>query len=158
MNHALGSRKKETRQRIVDVAARAIRSHGYAGVRAAEVMKTAGLTHGGVYTHFESHDALLMEALGCANRDIAAKAAHVAQQRTSAEISEFHCLVEVYLADQHLSSLENGCPTAARGINDARATTHRGHAVSASRVAPCCGEYGRGIARRLVATRPRVRR
>ena len=49
-----GSKKEETRERIVRAAARAIRKHGYEGVGVADVMKEAGLTHGGFYAHFES--------------------------------------------------------------------------------------------------------
>ena len=41
------------------MAARALRRNGYAGVGVADVMKQAGLTHGGFYAHFPSRDALL---------------------------------------------------------------------------------------------------
>src|SRR2546427_599519 len=54
-----GSKKEETRERILRAAARAIRKHGYEGVGVADVMKEAGPTHGGFYAHFESLDALL---------------------------------------------------------------------------------------------------
>src|SRR2546430_16977400 len=57
-----GSKKEETRERILRAAARAIRKHGYEGVGVADVMKEAGLTHGGFYAHFESRDALLAAA------------------------------------------------------------------------------------------------
>jgi len=66
------SRKALTHDRIVDVAARALRRNGYAGVGVAEVMKEAGLTHGGFYAHFASRDALLVEAMQRAGRDSAA--------------------------------------------------------------------------------------
>src|SRR5690348_8574700 len=52
-----GSKKEETRARILRAAARAIRKHGYEGVGVADVMKEAGLTHGGFYAHFKSRDA-----------------------------------------------------------------------------------------------------
>ncbi len=69
MSRTPNSRKHETHERIVDVAARAIRRHGYAGVGVADVMKEAGLTHGGFYAHFDSRDALIVEALERAGRD-----------------------------------------------------------------------------------------
>src|SRR5918911_4491018 len=56
------SKKEQTRERILRAAARAIRKHGYEGVGVADVMKEAGLTHGGFYAHFESRDALLAAA------------------------------------------------------------------------------------------------
>ena len=57
-----GSKKEQTRERILRAAARAIRKHGYEGVGVADVMKEAGLTHGGFYVHFASRDALLAQA------------------------------------------------------------------------------------------------
>src|SRR5258705_692848 len=63
MSRTPNSRKEETHERIVDAAARAIQRHGYAGVGVADVMKEAGLTHGGFYAHFDSPAALPVEAL-----------------------------------------------------------------------------------------------
>src|SRR2546421_7238263 len=57
-----GSKKAQTRERILRAAARAIRKHGYEGLGVADVMKEAGLTHGGFYAHFASRDALLAHA------------------------------------------------------------------------------------------------
>src|SRR6266849_10651242 len=68
MSRTPNSRKEETHERIVDAAARAIHRHGYAGVGVADVMKEAGLTHGGFYAHFDSREALLVEALERAGR------------------------------------------------------------------------------------------
>lgn len=55
--------KQQTRRRIVDAAARAIRERGLAKPSVNEVMADAGLTVGGFYAHFDSKDALLLEAL-----------------------------------------------------------------------------------------------
>src|SRR6187551_1749206 len=113
MSRTPNSRKHETHERIVDVAARAIRRHGYAGVGVADVMKEAGLTHGGFYSHFESRDALLVEALERAGRQSAETVSRAAASRAGAGVSAFRSLVESYLADTHLASLETGCPVAA---------------------------------------------
>src|SRR3984893_10594148 len=66
MSRTPNSRKEETHERIVDAAARAIQRHGYAGVGVADVMKEAGLTHGGFYAHFDSREALVIEAFAYA--------------------------------------------------------------------------------------------
>src|SRR5207302_1597241 len=55
-------RKDATHERIVGAAARAIRRSGYGGTGVAEIMKDAGLTHGGFYAHFASREAMLAEA------------------------------------------------------------------------------------------------
>src|SRR5690349_7332773 len=105
--------KQETHDRIVDVAARAIRRHGYAGVGVADVMKQAGLTHGGFYAHFDSRDALLVEALERAGRESGEAVTRALERRAAKRVSAFRAFVDAYLADEHLASLETGCPIAA---------------------------------------------
>jgi TetR/AcrR family transcriptional repressor of nem operon len=109
------SRREVTRERILDVASRVLRGKGYAGTGVADVMKEAGLTHGGFYSHFESRDALLVEAMERASRESAEAVARAAEQRAGKGISAFRSLVETYLADVNLGSLEVGCPVAALG-------------------------------------------
>ncbi len=124
------SRKEETHERIVRAAARAIRRRGYEGVGVAEVMKDAGLTHGGFYAHFDSRDALLAEAADCAGADSIenlSKAIRAAKQG-----EELAALVDAYLSDRHVEAPERGCAIAAAGsevprqpAEVRRATTHR---------------------------------
>jgi TetR/AcrR family transcriptional repressor of nem operon len=52
------------RERIVEVAAKLFRERGYDGIGVADLMKGAGLTHGGFYGHFGSNEDLLAEARG----------------------------------------------------------------------------------------------
>lgn len=52
-----------TRRAILETAARLIRERGPERVGVAEVMREAGLTHGGFYAHFPSRDALVAEAI-----------------------------------------------------------------------------------------------
>ncbi|MGB6486573.1 MAG: TetR/AcrR family transcriptional regulator [Steroidobacteraceae bacterium] len=113
MSRTPNSHKETTHDRIVEVAARALRRNGYAGVGVADVMKEAGLTHGGFYAHFESRDALLVEALDRASRESGEAVSRDAQQRAGKGISGFRSLVETYLADGQLRSPEAGCPVAA---------------------------------------------
>jgi AcrR family transcriptional regulator len=114
MSRTPNSRKEETHERIVDAAARAIHRRGYAGVGVADVMKEAGLTHGGFYAHFDSREALLVEALERAGHQSLA-VTRGAKLRAGKGVSAFRSLVETYLADDHLASLETGCPVAALG-------------------------------------------
>jgi AcrR family transcriptional regulator len=113
MSRTPNSRKEETHERILDVAARAIRRHGYAGVGVADVMNEAGLTHGGFYAHFDSREALLVEALERAGRESGEAVRCAVERRTAKGVCAFRAFVETYLADEHLVSLETGCPVAA---------------------------------------------
>jgi TetR/AcrR family transcriptional regulator, transcriptional repressor for nem operon len=99
----------------VEVAARAIRRNGYAGVGVADVMKEAGLTHGGFYAHFESRDALLVEALERASQESVEIATRLAQEHAAKGMSAFRSFVEAYLAEWQLGSPDSGCPVAALG-------------------------------------------
>jgi TetR/AcrR family transcriptional regulator, transcriptional repressor for nem operon len=53
----------ENRRTILDAAGRLFRERGFEAVTVAEIMKAAGLTHGGFYGYFESKDELIVEAL-----------------------------------------------------------------------------------------------
>lgn len=109
------SRHQLSHDRILDAAARSVRLHGYAGVGVAEVMKEAGLTHGGFYAHFKSRDALLAAAVGHAG----AESGKALSQRMAAlrerGASPVAALVEAYFAPLHVQAIETGCPVAALG-------------------------------------------
>jgi TetR/AcrR family transcriptional repressor of nem operon len=107
------SRKEITHERIVATAARAIRRGGFHGVGVADIMKEAGLTHGGFYAHFASRDALLAEALERAGQDAATSVTRGAAARQMRGASAFRAVVEGYLSERHLGNAESGCPVAA---------------------------------------------
>ena len=110
---AKASKREQSHHRIVEAASRAVRRHGYAGVGVAEVMKEAGLTHGGFYAHFDSRDALLVEAIEHAG----AISSAVLDERIAARAAEtgnvMQALIELYLADEQLAHPEEGCVVAA---------------------------------------------
>jgi AcrR family transcriptional regulator len=112
MDHHPG-RKQLSHDRIVETAARAIRRAGFHGVGVADIMKEAGLTHGGFYAHFASRNALLAEALERAGRESTKRMATVCAQRQAKGASALRALVDGYLSEQHLASVESGCPVAA---------------------------------------------
>src|SRR6058998_1914947 len=108
-----GSKKEETRERILRAAARAIRKHGYEGVGVADVMKEVGLTHGGFYAHFKSRDALLAAA---AEQEGVESSADLSRAIAAAKPGqELMALVEAYLSDGHVAAPEQGCAIAAAG-------------------------------------------
>jgi TetR/AcrR family transcriptional repressor of nem operon len=107
------SRKEATHERIVDAAARGIRRSGYSGTGVADIMKDAGLTHGGFYAHFESREAMLAEAADRAGAESLATLERIA---SSAEPGKgLEALMRAYLSKEHLEGVEIGCPMAAVG-------------------------------------------
>ena len=110
---AAPSRKEATHERIVQTAARAIRRGGYDGTGVAELMKQAGLTHGGFYAHFDSREAMLAEAADRAGADGMAVLARVAA--SAAPEKALGAMLRAYLSREHVNGAETGCAIAALG-------------------------------------------
>ena len=90
----------ENRRRILDVASRLFRERGFDAVSVAEVMKAAGLTHGGFYGHFSSKDNLVAETVG-----------YVLAQGEGSDVG-LRAYLDAYLAPRHRDNAALGCPTA----------------------------------------------
>jgi len=105
--------KQATHERIVEVAARAIRRSGYAGTGVADIMKEAGLTHGAFYAHFPSREAMLAEAADRAGAESVATSAKVAAAAPTRQV--LRALVREYLSKAHVEHADVGCPVAALG-------------------------------------------
>jgi TetR/AcrR family transcriptional repressor of nem operon len=125
-----GSKKEQTREKILRAAARAIRKHGYEGVGVAEVMKEAGLTHGGFYAHFPSRDSLLAQAAEQAGLESLENLSRAVGRAKPGE--ELMTLVDSYLADRHVEAPEEGlgCALAAAGSDVPRQHDEVRRAVS----------------------------
>lgn len=111
------TKKEMTHQRILQTAAKIIRRDGFDSLAVADVMKQAGLTHGGFYAHFANRDALLAEALGYAG----AESAELLRQNLAQAIREgsepLKAFIDIYLSEEHLNNCTEGagCPVAALG-------------------------------------------
>src|SRR6476620_9455474 len=99
-------RKEVTHERIVETAARAIRRSGYGGTSVADIMKEAGLTHGGFYAHFASCEAMLAEAADRAGAEAAAAAARVVAAGPPEQA--MRRLLQAYLSKEHVKNMEIG--------------------------------------------------
>ena len=116
--NARAAAKDATHERIVSVAARAIRRSGYDGTGVADIMKEAGLTHGAFYAHFASREAMLAEAAGRACAESAAAAARaVASEPPGTALAS---MLDAYLSREHVENAERGCPLAALGSETSR--------------------------------------
>jgi len=107
------TRKEATHERIVKTAGRAIRRSGYAGAGVAEIMREAGLTHGGFYAHFESREAMLAEAADRAGAETVATMERVAA--TAPPEQALQAIIRTYLSKAHFQAVDTGCAVAALG-------------------------------------------
>jgi TetR/AcrR family transcriptional repressor of nem operon len=115
----------ENRDRIVEVAGTLFREKGYDGIGVADIMKAAGLTHGGFYGHFDSKDVLAAEASRAALAKSAARWKTIAERAPDRPLP---AVLEHYLSKRHRDDLGKGCmfaalgPDAARGSGAVRST------------------------------------
>jgi TetR/AcrR family transcriptional regulator, transcriptional repressor for nem operon len=114
-------KKLETRNRIVDAAAKRFLAEGMEGATISKVLGDAGLTHGTFYAHFQSKEAMLAEAFLAAAADTSERWINgVSDLSTNQGIG---LLLARALGTAHLKHPEQGCPFAAAG-----AEVWRGHA------------------------------
>lgn len=116
--NARAAAKDATHERIVAVAARAIRRSGYEGTGVADIMKEAGLTHGAFYAHFASREVMLTEAAARACAESAAAAADVVASVPSDRA--LASMLSAYLSKEHVARADVGCPLAALGSETSR--------------------------------------
>ncbi|MGY8683851.1 TetR/AcrR family transcriptional regulator [Bradyrhizobium sp. UFLA05-153] len=110
--------KQETHDRIVRKASVRLREKGAHGIGVADLMKEAGLTHGGFYAHFDSREGLVIEAFAYAmdrSMDHWRKmTGEVAPEKRLALIAE------TYLSALHRDDPGHGCSIPALGAEIAR--------------------------------------
>jgi len=100
--------KANTRKRVLQEAARAIRAEGADGIAIAPVMAAAGLTVGGFYAHFKSKDDLIAEAVNFMfDERYASFFTHIDIPDPRQALTRF---VDYYLSMRHRDATTGGCP------------------------------------------------
>src|ERR1700682_4542221 len=104
-------RKQETRERVLKLAAKALREKGPDRLGVAEVMRSAGMTHGGFYAHFPSKEAFLTESLN----EVFAQS----RERMSGLVEglgprgALSAYIDYYVSKSHRDIPASGCPIVA---------------------------------------------
>lgn len=101
------SREKaeQNRQRVLETAAGLFRERGIEGVGVAELMKAAGLTHGGFYGQFDSKEDLASQATALALEENADNWDRLLQNRED----PWAAFKRGYLSSVHCEHPEAGC-------------------------------------------------
>ena len=110
--------KQETHARIVKKASVRLREKGAHGIGVADLMKEAGLTHGGFYAHFDSREALVIEAFAYAMDRSNERWRKVAEQTPPEK--RLATIVETYLTPVHRDDPGHGCAVPTLGAEIAR--------------------------------------
>lgn len=99
--------KVATRHRIIEAASHAFRERGVAETGVDEVMRRAGLTHGGFYAHFVDKSELVAEACAAGFAEAVPNLDRIAAlPKASARI---RLLIDSYLATVHRDNRSSGC-------------------------------------------------
>ncbi|OCP19786.1 MULTISPECIES: TetR/AcrR family transcriptional regulator [unclassified Ensifer] len=108
---------EENRQQVIETAARLLRECGYDGIGLADIMKNAGLTHGGFYRNFASKDDLVIKA---SERAIADTQAVLEDALAQTPQDPFRALIELYVSSAHRDGTGSGCILPALAADAAR--------------------------------------
>lgn len=107
---------EENRDRVIDVASRLFREHGFDGIGLKDLMRGAGLTQGAFYKQFTSKDDLAALA--------SARAMESATKRWSEAAANssdpLEAVMDFYLSTDHRGEKAEGCPLVALGSDAAR--------------------------------------
>ncbi len=110
--------KQETHAKIVKKASVRLREKGAHGIGVADLMKDAGLTHGGFYAHFDSREALVIEAFAHAMDRSTERWRKVAEQTPPEQ--RLATIVDSYLTTVHRDDPGHGCALPTLGAEIAR--------------------------------------
>ncbi|MFD7445763.1 TetR/AcrR family transcriptional regulator [Streptomyces sp. NPDC059909] len=113
--------KAASRERVLRIAARKVRAEGVSRPGIADLMKEAGLTHGGFYKHFASRDDLIAQASAAALAEGSAKMERAARKN---EQDPRAGLVDAYLGKMHRDSPATGCALVTLGAAAGRSDQH----------------------------------
>jgi TetR/AcrR family transcriptional regulator, transcriptional repressor for nem operon len=108
---------KLNRERVVETAARQFRERGFEGVGVADLMKSAGLTHGGFYAQFDSKEHLMVEACERAFEESEHRWRELLERAPKKRLS---AIASSYLSAKHRDNPGAGCAIAALSMDAAR--------------------------------------
>ncbi len=104
---------QKNRQQIIEVASQLFRERGFDGIGVADLMRAAGFTHGGFYGHFESKEALMLDAFQHAFDEAKLRW----RKLSSTHQIPLTTIATKYCSKQHRDNPGKGCPIAALAVS-----------------------------------------
>lgn len=106
-----------TRENILRQAASLFNRHGFAGSSMADIMEATGLQKGGIYRHFESKEALALEAFDYAVAVMGGRFAEALEGKRDA-VDRLDAIIGVFAALHDDPPVPGGCPVMNAGIEN----------------------------------------
>lgn len=120
--------RRQTRSRIVENASYGLRQKGADGLSVVDLMKLAGLTHGGFYNYFDSRAALVGEAIAFAMDQMVERWKELANGKVGGD--RFEALIADYLSPRHRDDPKHGCALPALAADVARSSPSERRALA----------------------------
>jgi TetR/AcrR family transcriptional regulator, transcriptional repressor for nem operon len=108
---------EENRRKVIDVASRLFREHGFDGVGLKDLMEGAGLTHGAFYKQFASKDDLAAQA---SRRALESASGRWSAAAAANPQDPLGAVIALFLSMGHRAERMDGCPVVALGAEAAR--------------------------------------
>jgi TetR/AcrR family transcriptional regulator, transcriptional repressor for nem operon len=121
--------RRQTHNRIVENASYGLRQRGAKGLSVVDLMKLAGLTHGGFYNHFNSRAALVGEAIAFAMDQMTTRWKKLADRTANGR--RFDALIADYLSPRHRDNPKHGCALPTLAVDVARSSPSEQQAFGA---------------------------
>ncbi|KAA0925591.1 TetR/AcrR family transcriptional regulator [Streptomyces apricus] len=112
--------KRLNREKIVRAAGEGFRLHGIDGIGIEELMKAAGMTHGGFYNHFSSKEDLALEVYRQGFADSLDALSGICEAHPRSARAALHDMVDTYVSATHRDHPETGCASAALAVDAGR--------------------------------------
>ena len=114
------SHRQEVTQKIIASARRLFNRNGFEAVSISQIMRGAGLTHGGFYSYFACKSELYAEVMNCFFTDPHWKNCWEGVRVDLSATDVGAQVVNAYLSCQHFEDVENSCPMVALPTDAAR--------------------------------------
>jgi TetR/AcrR family transcriptional regulator, transcriptional repressor for nem operon len=108
---------EENRRKVIDVASRLFREHGFEGIGLKDLMEAAGLTHGAFYKQFASKDDLAAQA---SRRALESASGRWSAAAAANPQDPLGAVIALFLSMGHRAERMDGCPVVALGAEAAR--------------------------------------
>jgi TetR/AcrR family transcriptional regulator, transcriptional repressor for nem operon len=110
--------REKTRKKIVDTAGRAFRERGFDGIGVDGLMRSAELTSGAFYGHFDSKNEIFREVVGVGLGRLRARILHYQETVPEAWVE---AMVDFYFGAAHVQNVSGGCALPSLSPDVARA-------------------------------------
>jgi AcrR family transcriptional regulator len=100
---------EKTKERIIEQTAPVFNQHGFAGASMSDIMAATGLNKGGIYNHFESKEALALQAFDYAAKQVSDRVTRMLADKHTG-VDRLQTMAAVFCDHILNPPIPGGCP------------------------------------------------